>query len=239
MENIQLPDEKKKFVKEKFSSISGRYDLLNSLLSLQIDRYWRWRTVRLLRAFPKGWVMDLCAGTLPLSLELTRQAAQRQVLAIDFCEDMLRAGAKALPQDDRKGRIFPVCGDGEIIPAPTASFWGCTVAFGVRNLSQTLQGLKEMHRILRPSGKLLILEFSRPTNPIIKPIYALYLNRVLPAVAGLISGDKEAYQYLASSIAAFYEPEELLAMMREAGFTSASRIPLTFGIVSLYIGIKT
>jgi len=238
MENRQLPDEKKKFVKEKFSSISGRYDLLNSLLSLQIDRYWRWRTVRLLRAFPEGWVMDLCAGTLPLSLELTRQAAQRQVLAIDFCEDMLRAGAKALPQDGRKGRIFPVCGDGEIIPAPTASFWGCTVAFGVRNLSQTLQGLKEMHRILRPSGKLLILEFSRPTNPIIKPIYALYLNRILPAVAGLISGDKEAYQYLASSIAAFYEPEELLAMMREAGFTSASRIPLTFGIVSLYIGIK-
>ena len=238
MENMKFPDEKKKFVKEKFSSISGRYDLLNSLLSLQIDRYWRWRTTRLLKEFPKGWVMDLCAGTLPLSLELTRQAAQRQVLAIDFCEDMLQAGAKALPSDGREERIFPVCGDGEIIPAPTNSFWGCTVAFGVRNLSQTLQGLKEMHRILRPSGKLLILEFSRPTNPIVKPIYAFYLNRVLPAVAGLISGDKEAYQYLASSIAAFYEPEELLAMMREAGFASVSRVPLTFGIVSLYIGIK-
>ncbi len=238
MENTKLPDEKKKFVKEKFSSISGQYDLLNSLLSLQIDRYWRWRTVRLLREFPEGWVMDLCAGTLPLSLELTRQAPQRQVLAIDFCEDMLQAGAKALPNDGRRGRIFPVCGDGEIIPAPTNSFWGCTVAFGVRNLSQTLQGLKEMHRILRPSGKLLILEFSRPTNPIIKPIYTFYLNRILPAVAGLISGDKEAYQYLASSIAAFYEPEELLAMMREAGFSSVSRVPLTFGIVSLYIGIK-
>ena len=238
MENMKLPDEKKKFVKEKFSSISGRYDLLNSLLSLQIDRYWRWRTVRLLREFPESWVMDLCAGTLPLSLELTRQAAQRQVLSIDFCEDMLQAGAKALPNDGRRGRIFPVCGDGEIIPAPTNSFWGCTVAFGVRNLSQTLQGLKEMHRILRPSGKLLILEFSRPTNPIIKPIYTFYLNRILPTVAGLISGDKEAYQYLASSIAAFYEPEELLAMMREAGFASVSRVPLTFGIVSLYIGIK-
>lgn len=238
MENTKLPDEKKKFVKEKFSSISGRYDLLNSLLSLQIDRYWRWRTTRLLREFPEGWVMDLCAGTLPLSLELTRQAPARRVLAIDFCEDMLQAGTRALPDDERRERIFPVCGDGEIIPAPTNSFWGCTVAFGVRNLSQTLQGLQEMHRILRPSGKLLILEFSRPTNPIIKPIYTLYLNRILPAIAGLISGDKEAYQYLASSIAAFYEPEELLAMMRAAGFTSAARIPLTFGIVSLYIGIK-
>jgi len=238
METAHLPDEKKKFVKEKFSSISGRYDLLNSLLSLQIDRYWRWRTIRLLREFPEGWVMDLCAGTLPLSLELARQAPGRKVLSIDFCEDMLRAGARALPGDDRAQRIFPACGDGEIIPAPTDSFWGCTVAFGVRNLSRTLQGLQEMHRILRPSGKLLILEFSRPTNPIIKPIYRFYLNRVLPFIAGLISGDKEAYQYLASSIAAFYEPEELLAMMREAGFASVSRIPMTFGIVSIYVGVK-
>lgn len=238
MNDIQSPEAKKKFVREKFSSISGRYDLLNSLLSLQIDRYWRWRTTRLLREFPDGWVLDLCAGTLPLSLELTRQARARKVLAVDFCEDMLRAGATALPADDRRDRIVPVCGDGEVIPAPTGAFWGCTVAFGVRNLSRTLQGLREMHRVLRPGGKLLILEFSRPTNPIIKPIYTFYLNRVLPAIAGRISGDKEAYQYLASSIAAFYEPAELLAMMREAGFATASRLPLTFGIVSIYIGIK-
>jgi demethylmenaquinone methyltransferase/2-methoxy-6-polyprenyl-1,4-benzoquinol methylase len=238
MENITEGDAKKKFVKEKFSSISGRYDLLNSLLSLQIDRYWRWRTTRLLRQFPEGWVLDLCAGTLPLSLELTRQMANRRVLAIDFCEDMLRAGSGALPADNRRHRIFPVCGDGELIPAPSASFWGCTVAFGVRNLSRTLQGLEEMHRILRPTGKLLILEFSRPTNPVVRPVYNLYLNRILPAIAGRISGDKEAYEYLASSIAAFYEPEELLAMMREAGFAEVIRIPLTFGIVSIYVGIK-
>lgn len=238
MNNLPSPEEKKQFVREKFSAISRRYDLLNSLLSLQIDRYWRWRTTRLLKQFPTGWILDLCAGTLPLSLELTRQAKGRRVLSIDFCEDMLRAGAATLPGDDRRPRIFPVCGDGEILPAPSDSFWGCTVAFGVRNLSQTLQGLREMHRILKPSGNLLILEFSRPTNPIIKPIYTLYLNRVLPAVAGCISGDKEAYQYLASSIAAFYEPEELMTMMREAGFTQVTRIPLTFGIVSIYRGVK-
>jgi demethylmenaquinone methyltransferase/2-methoxy-6-polyprenyl-1,4-benzoquinol methylase len=238
MNDIQPADSKKKFVKEKFSSISGHYDLLNSLLSLQIDRYWRWRTTRMLRAFPDGWVLDLCAGTLPLALELARQAPGRKVLAVDFCEDMLQAGAKALPPGNRRSRIFPVCGDGEVIPAPTESFWGCTVAFGVRNLSRTLQGLCEMHRILRPAGKLLILEFSRPTNPIVKPLYNFYLHRVLPAVAGLISGDKEAYQYLASSIAAFYEPEELLALMREAGFSKVARLPLTFGIVSIYIGVK-
>ena len=238
MENSKDGDAKKQFVKEKFSAISGRYDLLNSLLSLQIDRYWRWRTTRLLRQFADGWVLDLCAGTLPLSLELTRQAVNRRVLAVDFCEDMLRAGAGSLPADGRRDRIFPVCGDGEIIPAPTASFWGCTVAFGVRNLSRTEQGLREMHRILRPTGKLLILEFSRPTNPLVRPVYNLYLNRILPAIAGRISGDKEAYKYLASSIAAFYEPQELLSMMRAAGFADVTRIPLTFGIVSIYMGTK-
>ena len=238
MELSNSPEAKKQFVREKFSSISRSYDLLNSLLSLQIDRYWRWRTTRLLREFPGGWVLDLCAGTLPLSLELTRQAPHRKVLAVDFCEDMLRAGVRALPDDGRRERIFPVCGDGEVIPAPTASFWGCTVAFGVRNLSRTLEGLREMHRILRPGGRLLILEFSRPTNPVIKPVYTFYLNRVLPAVAGLISGDREAYQYLASSIAAFYEPADLMALMREAGFATVSRLPLTFGIVSVYMGIK-
>jgi len=235
---MNRPEDKKKFVREKFASISGRYDLLNSLLSFQVDRYWRWKTTRLLKEFPDGAVLDLCAGTLPLSLELTRQAKMRHVLSVDFCEDMLRSGVKSLPDDHRRPRIFPVCGDGEQIPAPSDTFWGCTVAFGVRNLSQTQKGLNEMHRILKNGGKLLILEFSRPKNPIIKPLYAFYLNKVLPKVAGMVSGDKEAYEYLASSIAAFYEPEELLTMMRTAGFSSVDRKPLTFGVVTIYIGIK-
>ncbi|MBI4793082.1 MAG: class I SAM-dependent methyltransferase, partial [Deltaproteobacteria bacterium] len=132
----------------------------------------------------------------------------------------------------------PVCGDGEKIPARDESFWGITVAFGVRNHGRTQDGLQEMHRVLKPGGKLLILEFSRPRNVIVKPVYNFYLNRVLPAVAGVVSGDKEAYEYLASSIAKFYEPEELMGMMRKAGFSDVSRRPLTFGIVSVYIGIK-
>ncbi len=235
---MQHPEEKKKFVRDKFASISGRYDLLNSLLSMQIDRYWRWRTTRLLREFPAGPVLDLCAGTLPLSLELTRQARNREVLAVDFCEDMLRAGMKSLPDDGRRQRIFPVCGDGEEIPAPDNTFWGCTVAFGVRNLARTQKGLDEMYRVLKPTGKLLILEFSRPTNPVVKPVYNFYLNRILPRIAGLVSGDKEAYDYLASSIAEFYEPGELLAMLEKAGFGETRRLPLTFGIVSIYIGVK-
>ncbi len=236
--NQLQPDQKKKFVRNKFSAISSKYDLLNSVLSMQIDRYWRWKTTRLLSDFPAGQVLDLCAGTLPLSLELARQAKKRQVLAVDFCKEMLQQGIQSLPADERRERIFPVCGDGEEIPAPDGKFWGCTVAFGVRNLGRTQKGLDEMYRVLKPGGKLLILEFSRPTNPIVKPIYNFYLKKVLPFIAGLVSGDKEAYEYLASSIAAFYQPEELLRMMQQAGFSDTQRKPMTFGIVSLYIGVK-
>lgn len=235
---MQNPDEKKKFVREKFSSISKKYDLLNSVLSFQIDRYWRWVTTRELGRFQEGAVLDLCAGTLPLSLELARQAGKRQVVSVDFCEDMLRAGIAALPRDERRNRIFPICGDGEEICAREGSFYGCTVAFGVRNLSRTEKGIGEMHRVLKKGGKLLILEFSRPKTPVIKQVYNLYLNKVLPKIAGLVSGDLEAYEYLASSIARFYEPEELMGMMRRAGFAEVFAKPLTFGIVTLYVGVK-
>ena len=235
---ITTPDEKKAFVRSKFAAISTKYDLLNSVLSFQIDRYWRWVTTRELKGFPEGAVLDLCAGTLPLSLELTRQVRKRTVVAVDFCEDMLRAGVQNLPKDNRRLRIQPVCGDGEQIPVRDNSVWGITVAFGVRNLARTQQGLNEMHRVLQPGGKLLILEFSRPKNPVVKLVYNFYLNAILPRIAGVVSGDKEAYEYLASSIAAFYEPDELLGMMRTAGFMQPHHKPLTFGIVTVYVGVK-
>ena len=238
VETVKTAEEKKRFVRDKFASISNRYDFLNSLLSLKVDSYWRWVTTRELKEFPEGAVLDLCAGTLPLALELTRQASKRTVVAVDFCEDMLRRGLKSLPLDDRRNRIGAVCGDGEEIPAATEKFWGVTVAFGVRNLANTAKGLTEMHRVLKPGGKLLILEFSRPSNAIFKPIYSFYLNRVLPKVAGLVSGDKEAYEYLARSIAEFYEPGELLTMIRKAGFSRQYYRPLTMGIVTVYVGIK-
>lgn len=239
---MQTPEEKKQFVRAKFAAISPKYDLLNSVLSLQVDRYWRWVTTRELREFPQGAVLDLCAGTLPLAMELTRQAPDRRVMAVDFCEDMLKNGVVSLASQEKNkkqlARISPVCGDGEEIPARTEKFWGVTVAFGVRNLARTQKGLREMWRVLKPGGKLLILEFSRPANPLFKPLYFFYLNKVLPRVAGLVSGDKEAYEYLASSIAKFYEPGELLAMMQEAGFSKTYCRPMTMGIVTLYIGIK-
>ncbi len=236
--NNDNPEDKKKFVRSKFAAISRRYDLLNSVLSFQVDRYWRWVVSRELRDFPSGSVLDLCAGTLPLALELARQAPERTVMAVDFCEEMLKVGLGDWRDDRRRPRIMPVCGDGEQIPLQDASVWGVTVAFGVRNLARTEQGLREMQRVLKPGGKLLILEFSRPRNRLIKPFYNFYLNRILPRIAGAVSGDQDAYQYLASSIAAFYEPDELAGMMRAAGFDTVTYRPLTFGIVTVYIGVK-
>lgn len=233
----RLEENKKEFVRAKFASISKRYDLLNTVLSMQIDKLWRRQVVKMLAKFPSGWVLDLCAGTLPFALELTRQAKSRKVVAIDFCEEMLQQGVDHHAQK-KLARILPVCGDGENIPLPDNSVWGCTVGFGVRNLADTARGIGEMHRVLKPGGKLLILEFSRPSNPVVKPVYNVYLNKILPWFAGKVSGDQEAYDYLASSIAAFFEPAELLGMMEKTGFTNVNTTPLTFGIVTVYKGEK-
>ncbi len=231
-------EEKKEYVRRTFASISHKYDFLNSLLSLLVDRCWRWRTCRLLKDSPESPVLDLCAGTMLLSLELTRQAKDRVVISIDFCEDMLKAGVKKMQDDPCSPRIFPVCGDGETIPAGGDIFCGCTVAFGVRNLVNIPKVFAEIYRVLQPEGRLLILEFSRPTNMLFKPLYAYYLHHIMPRIAGVCTNNKKAYEYLAQSIALFYEPGELLALMREAGFTKVERKKLTLGIVSIYVGIK-
>ncbi|MDL1959528.1 MAG: ubiquinone/menaquinone biosynthesis methyltransferase [Deltaproteobacteria bacterium] len=235
---IPTGKEKKRFVRDKFASVSRRYDLLNGLLSFYIDHYWRWVTTRELDEFKQGPILDLCAGTLSLSAEIVRQI-ERPVVAVDFCYEMLHYGAVQWKNGSKKAKhIVPVCGDGEYLPLHDLKFQGITVAFGVRNLSRPEQGLREMLRVLKPGGKLAILEFSRPKNPIFSPIYRLYLHKLLPFMAGVISGDKEAYRYLADSIQGFYEPDILAAMMRDAGFREVKHRSLTIGIVTLYTGRK-
>ncbi|MDP3029418.1 MAG: ubiquinone/menaquinone biosynthesis methyltransferase [Deltaproteobacteria bacterium] len=231
-------EEKKVFVEKKFSSITPRYDFLNSLLSLHIDRYWRWVTARELDNYTEGPILDLCAGTLPLSLTLSKRRPERHVLALDFCRDMLAYGRNRLNGQEAGRQIIPICADGEEIPCRNESFSGITVAFGVRNLSNLDKGLKEMWRVLRPGGKLVILEFSRPKNSIMRPLYFFYLMRILPYIGGRISGDEEAYRYLATSIRQFCPPEQLAQKMGAAGYIKVDRRPLTAGIVTLYTGEK-
>ncbi len=235
---VPTGQEKKRFVQKKFAAVTRRYDLLNSLLSFYTDHYWRWKAARELRPYKKGPILDLCAGTLPLSEEIVRQG-KRPVVALDFCLEMLEYGKeKVLQKPGKKDFIRPVCGDAERLPVTDDTFEGITIAFGIRNLSRPDIGLREMKRVLVKGGKLVILEFSRPKNPLFAPFYRFYLHKVLPFIAGTISGDKEAYDYLAASIQKFYEPEQLAAMMKEAGFTDVRYQPLTFGIVTIYTGLK-
>jgi len=228
---------KKEFVHDKFAAVSEKYDLLNSLLSCYVDHYWRWIAARELSAYPGEPVLDLCAGTMPLSHEVARQMA-RPVIALDFCFDMLKYGVNHMKPWAEK-MIFPVCGDGENLPLRDRSCAGITVAFGVRNLSRLDQGLGEMLRILRPGGKLVILEFSRPSNPLFGPVYMWYLHNILPHIGGMISGDGEAYRYLAESITAFHSPPDLASLMEKAGFHAVRYYPLTMGIVHIHTGIRS
>ncbi len=231
------PGEKKRFVREKFAAVSRRYDFLNAFLSLYIDHYWRNRTADQLQGLPPGPILDLCAGTLPLAETIVRRRGRStRVVAVDFCLEMLQHGRRRLAGSLALPRIVPVCGDGELLPFRERTFAGITIAFGIRNLGDQERGLREMFRVLKPGGRLLILEFSRPKTPVFGPIYSFYLHRILPVIGGWISGDQEAYRYLATSIQGFYEPPVLAAMMEATGFGEVRYLPMTFGIVTLYCG---
>jgi demethylmenaquinone methyltransferase/2-methoxy-6-polyprenyl-1,4-benzoquinol methylase len=224
----------KSFIQQKFRHITRFYDFFNSLLSLGIDHYWRWRVVKKLQ-YKKGIVLDLCAGTLPLSKASVKYAKFKgKIIALDFCQPMLVYGRKRW----QGNALFSVCGDALSLPLKDKSIDVIMIAFGVRNFSDRLAGLKEMFRVLKTGGKTIILEFSHPYLPFFKTLYFTYLKYLLPRIGGIISGDKEAYKYLADSIQAFYQPREWMALMQEAGFKAMKHEFLTGGIVSIYVGDK-
>ncbi|WP_022853641.1 ubiquinone/menaquinone biosynthesis methyltransferase [Thermodesulfatator atlanticus] len=227
---------KKVYVKEKFSRVTRRYDLVNTLGSFGIDHWWRYRTIKELKRLP-GPILDLCAGTLTLAKEIVRQRP-RQVVALDITYEMLAYGKVRLARHPALSFITQVAGDAESLPFKDDSFWGASVAFGIRNLANPEKGLAEIIRVLKPRGKLAVLEFSRPKVPIFKQVYHLYLNHFMPLLGGTLTGDEEAYQYLAKSIAKFPAPEEFARMMQRAGFKEIKFYPLTFGIVTVYTGVK-
>lgn len=228
--------DRKGFVREKFSRVTRRYDLVNTLGSLGIDARWRRKAAAELAGFP-GPLLDLCAGTLVLARELVRQEP-RPVVALDLTPEMLLYGTFRLSGDPLAGWIRAVCGDAESLPFAGETFYGATMAFGLRNLSRPEKGLLEAFRVLKPGGKLVILEFSRPRTPLFAPLYRLYLRYYMPLLGGLLTGDREAYHYLARSIYEFAVPEVVLSWLSEAGFREPKAYPLTFGVVTIYTGIK-
>jgi demethylmenaquinone methyltransferase/2-methoxy-6-polyprenyl-1,4-benzoquinol methylase len=229
--------DKGRYVRAMFSDIAPRYDLLNHLLSFNIDKRWRRRAIRALQweRLPGGLYLDLCAGTLDVATELAGQTGfAGRVAAADFAEPMLRAGrAKILRQP-----VLPIAADALTLPLPDASCAGAIVAFGVRNLTDLDTGLREVARVLVPGGRFVILEFSTPRHAIVRSGYHLYFHHVLPRVGAAISGNRGAYRYLPESVSRFPGVEELGERMKAAGFTDVRWDSLTFGIAAIHVGVR-
>jgi demethylmenaquinone methyltransferase/2-methoxy-6-polyprenyl-1,4-benzoquinol methylase len=224
-------------IQRMFGAIAPHYDLLNHLLSLNRDCYWRRKAVdRLLESDSTNHVyLDACAGTLDLSIELAmRPDFGGLVIASDFSLPMLRIGAAKKKTDN----IQLVCSDALQLPVPDASFHGVLVAFGVRNLAALDAGLRELARVLRPGGRLVILEFTTPTRQPLRSLYLFYFRRLLPLIGRLVSGHDTAYSYLPHSVLEFPESRELATRMQAAGFHSVRWDPLTAGIVALHTGTR-
>jgi demethylmenaquinone methyltransferase/2-methoxy-6-polyprenyl-1,4-benzoquinol methylase len=227
--------EKRAYVKQIFSEIAPRYDLLNHLLSLNIDKRWRRAAIAALgvERDPRGTYLDLCAGTLDVSIELARSAGFAGfIVGADFAEPMLRAGAAKIV----RAKIAPVVADAIELPIASASLSGAIVAFGIRNVAGLDAALTEARRVVAPGGKLVILEFSTPRGRILRALYQVYFNQVLPIIGGLISGHRTAYRYLPKSVANFPAEEELADRMKRAGFGQVRWSSLSFGIAAIHVG---
>jgi len=218
-----------------FDAIAAHYDLLNHLLSAGIDKRWRRLAIRSLRLTGRERVLDLCTGTADLAIA-ARMATPRaaRVIGIDFAGAMLQVGREKLRRADMDEAVALVRGDASRIPLVDRSVDAVTIGFGIRNVENTAAACREMARVLKPGGTIAILEFAIPRMPIVRAAYLAYFNHVLPRIGRIVSRHNAAYGYLPASVGAFASPDEFVTILRDAGFTSISASPLTFGIVFLY-----
>ena len=221
-----------------FDAIAPRYDLLNHVLSAGIDRRWRTRAIDSLRLTGRETVIDVCTGTADVALESRRPGAAARVLGVDFSGTMLAYGVRKVRAAGESSTIVLAQGDAMRLPAKSASAEAATVAFGIRNVQRPDVACAEMARVLKPGGRLAILEFGVPRIPGISNLYLWYFRQVLPRIGRLISGHTAAYTYLPASVGTFQPPDAVVKMLRQAGFDDVRAVPLTLGIVYLYTGIR-
>ena len=218
-----------------FDAIAPRYDLLNHLLSAGIDQRWRSQAIESLRLTGRETLIDVCTGTADVALAAT---GARRVLGVDFAGAMLAIGLDKVRKRGQERRIALVRGDAMRLPAADGSADAVTVAFGIRNVQKADVGCAEMARVLRPGGRLAILEFGMPRLPGVSSLYRWYFSRVLPFIGRRISGHTAAYSYLPASVGTFPPPAEFVTLLRQTGFSEVRAVPLTFGIVYLYTAMK-
>ncbi len=219
-----------------FDQISERYDLNNRILSFGIDRFWRKKVHKFLPVKKNLSLIDLATGTADQILTLAKFHSFEKIIGIDLSENMLALGRKKLEQKQLDDCASLMKASATELPFEDAHFDVATISFGIRNLDDTLKGLKEMKRVLKNDGRALILEFSTPKNALIRAFYLLYLRHILPRIGGFIARNSFAYRYLNQTIETFPSGEAFCQLMREAGFKQAKAHPLTFGVVTIYIG---
>jgi demethylmenaquinone methyltransferase/2-methoxy-6-polyprenyl-1,4-benzoquinol methylase len=227
-------------VRRMFGEIAGRYDLMNHLLSLNTDRYWRWRTVRRVPPVHGGPVLDLCTGTGDLALAYYRASGGRsRVVGADFCHPMLVLGLRKAIQSEVGDGVTFIEADAQCLPFADGHFEIVSVAFGLRNVTDTDRGLREMVRVCRTGGKVAVLEFSLPTWQPFRAVYGWYFRHVLPRIGQALARNRQdAYNYLPASVGEFPSGEALASRMRAAGLAHVSFQPLSFGVATLYVGTK-
>ncbi|MGC4005933.1 MAG: bifunctional demethylmenaquinone methyltransferase/2-methoxy-6-polyprenyl-1,4-benzoquinol methylase UbiE [Pirellulales bacterium] len=225
-------------VRSMFGEIAGRYDFLNHFLSGGVDYYWRWRTVRNVPARDDAPVLDVCTGTGDLALAYAKRT-KADVVGADFCHEMLDLGRQKAAKIGRDGQVAFVEADAQHLPFPDDMFQIVTVAFGLRNVSDTDRGLREMTRVCKPGGKVAVLEFTTPRSQPFKAVYQWYFKNILPRIGqALARNSKAAYEYLPESVGEFPAYQALADRMTAAGLTDVTFRPMTFGIATLYVGEK-
>jgi demethylmenaquinone methyltransferase/2-methoxy-6-polyprenyl-1,4-benzoquinol methylase len=225
-------------IREMFSSIASRYDLLNRLLSFGIDTRWRRYAVKLVKYHKDGRILDIATGTGDMTFEIAATTpASVTIVGIDFCKEMIEIATAKMERSIYSKRITYAIAPCEAIPFPEGSFDSATIAFGIRNLDDRNQGLQEIYRILKSGGRVIILEFSTPRAKFIRTIYHWYFCRLLPVIGGLFS-KFDAYKYLPESVLEFPTQEDFKQTMATAGFCNIVHYTQTFGIVTIYVGEK-